>query len=511
MNNILKLFGKFIMGLLISLLQLIWFTLLFKGMDTWIGILWIFSLIVSFGVVLFIFSQKLIPETKLFWAILILLFPIFGVSLYFICHFSCSFIRLKERIKIQEQELKKYKYQDEKIIQKIKHKSENIYSQINYFHNNGFSVYENCKVDYYPYGRDAYKDMLVALKQAKHYIFIEYFIISEGYMWEEILDILKEKTMNGIEVRILYDDIGSAFHLKKNYILSLVKYNIQIMSFYPKTFFPYTDNRNHRKTLIVDGEIAFTGGINIADECIRRTNKYGIWKDSLIRVKGVAVFEFTKMFLVMWNANITNKLRTNICYDQDYEHYKGKTKSYQCSGYIIPYGHNPFNQKKMASRVYLNIINQATKYLYIYTPYLILDEVIKESLLVASKRGVEIKIITPGIPDKKLVYQVTRSYYSELLDSGIKIYEYIPGFLHAKCFLCDDEVATVGAINLDYRSLYTHFENGCYFYQGNIIKTIKDDFNKTLEDSREVILVDLKKNFFERIIQIFLNLFSPLL
>lgn len=509
MNNILKFLNKMVTGLLFILLQIIWFYLLLKNMTNYWAFLWLFTMAVSFCFLLFIMNQKLIPETKIYWLILILLFPIFGILSYILYHSSPSFINLKKRIKSGEEQAAKYK--EDNIIQKLTNEPKNIYSQINFFNHNNFSIYENCEVKYYSYASDVYKDMLKALKQAKKFIFLEYFIISESAMWIEVLDILKEKAKNRVEVRVLYDDIGSAFHLKKNYISSLADSQIKMMSFFPKTLFPATDNRNHRKSLIIDGEVVFTGGMNIADECIKKTKKYDVWKDSSIMIKGSAVFEFTKTFLTMWNANINIKSKINIKFDEKFDKYRAKSKQYSKPGYIIPYHHNPFNQERVASRVYLNIINQATNYLYIFTPYLILDYSMKEALLLASKRGVEIKIITPGIPDKKLVYQVTRSYYKELLISGIKIYEYTPGFLHAKCFLSDDEIATVGAVNLDYRSLYTHFENGCYFYQGEIINTMKQDFIETLKSSREITTSDLSTNFFKTIWETILNLFSPLL
>lgn len=513
MRNILKLFGKIMISLLIALLQVVYFVLLIKNMNSRGIFLWGISIILTLGTVLFVSKQKITPETKLYWIILILFFPVFGILSYFIFHSSISFFKLQKAIKVQEDKSSTYLYDDSKIIREFNIKKLEKYSQINYFHNVGCSIYQNCDIQYYPYGKDVLPDILFSLKQAKKFIFLEYFIISEGKIWEEILEILKQKARNGVEVRILFDDIGSAFHLKKNYTQELTKYNIQMMSFSPRNFLwePATDNRNHRKSLIVDGEVVFIGGINIADECFEETLKFGIWKDSTVQIKGDAVFEFTKMFLVMWNGNIVCFRKNNFDQDNDYEKYKASTEKYFSSSYVVPYGHNPFNNKRVASDVYLNIINQATRYLYIYTPYLILDNSFKTSLLLAAKRGVEIKIVTPGIPDKKLVYQVTRSNYSELLAEGIQIFEYTPGFLHAKCMICDDKVAVVGAVNLDYRSLYTHFENGCYFYKGSIIHTMKKEFVQTLDDSREIFEGDIQHNFMKVFWETVLNLFAPLL
>lgn len=513
MKNNLKIFGKVAIELIIIMIQCLYLVFIFKNTTSFANIIQIFIIAISFITIMTILYQNIPPETKLLWSITILLFPIFGTLTYLITHSPNSFLKLEKMIQKQTEESQKYKYNDNKTIQEIKTKNPKIYSQINYFHNEGFTIHKDCNTTYYPYGKETFQDILESLNQAKKFVFIEYFIISESEIWEEILSILKKKASNGVEVKIIYDDIGSAFHLKKDYIKLLSKYNIQISSFCPKNHLwePATDNRDHRKMLIVDGEIAYIGGINIADECLKKTKKYGVWKDSSIKIKGNAVFEFTKMFLNIWNANSTVATNKNISLAKEYEFYKSKKISYSNSGYVIPYSHNPLNQRQIASDVYLNIINQATKYVYIYTPYLILNNVFKVALLLAAKRGVEIIIITPGIPDKKIVYQVTRSNYLELLEQGIKIYEYTPGFLHAKCMISDDEISTVGAVNLDYRSLYTHFENGCYFYKGEIIENMKEDFNKTLEDSKEISITDLPNNLLTKAWHIILNLFAPLL
>lgn len=513
MKNILKLFGKIFIVLLTTILQGLFTIYLIKNMTPPASIFWIFSILLAFITILFISHQNLIPETKLLWSIWILLFPIFGILTYILTHRSKSFLALEKRIEEEEQQAKQYIKTDPKLIKKLKEQDKKIYSQINYFHNLGLSIYQNCDTKYYAYGQEVFKDILIALTEAKKFIFIEYFIISTSKILKELSKILKKKAADGVEVRILYDDIGSAFHLKEEDIQSLIKENIKIVSFYPKNSLlePATDNRNHRKSLIVDGEVAFIGGINIADECLEETKKYGIWKDSSVKIKGPAVISITNMFLIMWNANLQTNSKTSYSPDKDYTSYQIKTKSYPKSGLVIPYIHNPLNKKNIASEVYLNIINQSTDYLYIYTPYLILDYTLKTSLILASKRGVEVKIITPGIPDKKLVYQVTRSYYYDLLTKGIQIYEYTPGFLHAKCMICDDEIATVGAINLDYRSLYTHFENGCYFYQGSIIKTIKQDFLKTIKVSQEIKKDNMTPSLPKIIWESILNLFATLL
>ena len=373
----------------------------------------------------------------------------------------------------------------------------------------GYQAYENCLVSYYPYGKEAYESMIKEMNNAKKFIFLEYFIIENGNYWNEIISILKKKAIMGVEVRILYDDIGSVLKLKKDHIKSLTKSGIKKF-FYPKVYLEtaFSDNRNHRKTLIVDGFVAFTGGINIAGECFNETIKYGVWKDSSIEIRGEAVKSFTKMFLMIWNSNLDENKKFNKFKDLSYKKYLPK-KKYLNAGYVISYGQNPFNKEGVASKVYLNIIQQSTKYLYIFTPYLILDKSFEISLVIAAKRGVDVRIITPGIPDKKIVYKMTRSNYKVLLESGVRIYEYSKGFLHAKFFLCDDVVATVGTVNLDYRSLYTNFENGCYFYKGQIITNIKNDFIKTIQDSKEVLLSDISFSIIQDIKDVLLKLIAP--
>lgn len=442
----MKLFSKTLAVFLSFFLQVLWFVLLYQHMDNYV-FLFIFGLnIFTFLLVLFVFQRKVPTETKLSWIILILLFPIGGSLIYFWTHSSKKVLEISKKLVDEEVFQQKYQLDNREVLEEVIGQDRVIFSQMQYFDRVGFSIYGKCQTDYYPFGKKAYDEMLKVMKKAKKFIFLEYFIIRESGMWNEILEVLQEKALEGVEVRILYDDIGSAFKLKKNYVKELSVKGIQMLSIYPKmTFFDvFSDNRNHRKTLVIDGEVAFTGGINIASECLGETDKYGLWKDSSIRVRGEAVFEFTKMFLLMWNAIVkanANHLQ-QYSIDEDYEIYRAEAQSYLEDGYLIPYGHSPFNDEVVASRVYLNMINQATKFLYIYTPYLILDTPFKVALMLAAKRGVEIKIVTPGIPDKKLVYQVTRSNYPELLEVGVQIYEYKPGFLHAKCVISDDLVAT---------------------------------------------------------------------
>lgn len=510
MKNILKLASKILISIFFLAIQIIYFIWLFNCIDNTIFFINLLIEIISFILALYIFSNAIPLELKLSWIIFTIIFPIASIFMYLLFHISIAVSRLKKSLKKQELLFQREKENCKSILQEIKN-SDMTLGQIKYLDKMGYSVYKNCLVSYYPHGKEAYQEMIKEINQAKKFIFLEFFIIEDGSFWDEMISILKVKAKQGVEIRILYDDIGSVLKLKRDYIKDLFKCGIKIFSFYPHIHLGtvVSDNRNHRKTLVVDGQVAFTGGINIAGECFRETSKYGLWKDSTVEIKGEAVKSFTKMFLMMWNSNLDSYKKFVSLKDSSYEKYLLNEKKYLEDGYVIPYGHNPFNGEGVASKVYLNIIQQSTKYLYIFTPYLILDRLFQINLVMAAKRGVEVRIITPGIPDKKLVHKMTRSNYRVLLESGVRIYEYSKGFLHAKCFLCDDAIATVGAVNLDYRSLYTDFENGCYFYHGEVIEKIKKDFLETIKDSQEILISDLSFNISNDIQDVLLKLIAP--
>ena len=318
-----------------------------------------------------------------------------------------------------------------------------------------YPITTNNDVDYYPLGELAFEEMLKELKKAEKFIFFEYFIVKPGIMWNKILDILKEKAKSGIEVRVMYDDLGCVGSLNKKYPEELKKFGIKCIVF--NRLSPLSgiimNNRDHRKILVIDGKVAFSGGINIADEYINEDSRFGHWKDNGIKISGDAVWNYTVMFLTMWNS--FEKV------DEDFNKYKYKfTKNKTNKGYIAPYGESPLDDELLGQNIYLNIINQANDYVYICTPYLITDTDMINSLVLAAKRGVDVRIIIPGIPDKKLVYMLTESYVEPLVSHGVKVYRYTPGFIHGKVFVADDKISTVGTINLDYRSLYLHFECG---------------------------------------------------
>ena len=348
--------------------------------------------------------------------------------------------------------------------------------------------------------------MIKELEKAENFIFLEYFIINHGTMWDTILEILKRKVQEGVDVRVIYDDAGCIATLKKSYNKELEKFGIKCVVF--NELKPVSgvivNHRDHRKILVIDVRVAFSGGINLADEYINVDSPYGHWKDNGIRVEGEAVWNYTVMFLTIWN---TFKKE-----DKDFNKYKYTfKKKIREDGFAVPYAETPLDDERVGKNIYLNIINQANNYVYIFTPYLIIDTDMINFLILAAKRGVDVRIIIPGIPDKKVVYTLSESYLELLISGGVKIYKYTPGFVHSKVFVADDSIATVGTINLDYRSLYLHFECGLYLENTNCIKDIKNDFEETLQKSHQVTKKEATPKFFKSVWQAILRLFAPLM
>ena len=367
-------------------------------------------------------------------------------------------------------------------------------------------VYGNTGTKYYPLGDVCYDDILEALRGAERYIFIEYFIIEEGKLWNSILEILKEKARQGIEVRVIYDDIGSISKLPFDYpnLLESLGIHCRVFSRFVPVVSMRQNNRDHRKYMIVDGRVAFTGGINMADEYINVKPRFGHWKDSAIRLEGDAVWSMTVSFLAMWD--FTNSE------EEHFTPFRPKPAGGGVQGYVQPYHDCPWDNEPVGQTVYLNLIYRAQRYVYITTPYLVIDHSLTMALTAAAKSGVDVRIITPHIPDKKTVFELTRSYYEELLEAGVRIFEYEPGFIHAKNFVVDGLWATVGTVNLDYRSMFLHFENGVVLYGTPSVEDIRDDFLDTQTRSLPVTLEDCRAiSLPHRLLRNLLRLFAPLL
>ena len=367
-------------------------------------------------------------------------------------------------------------------------------------------VYGNTRTKYYPLGDDCYDDILAALRGAERYIFIEYFIIEEGQLWNSILDILKEKVKQGVEVRVIYDDVGSIATLPSDYPAKLEKLGVHCRVF--NRVLPVVslrqNNRDHRKYMIVDGRVAFTGGINMADEYINVKPRFGHWKDSAIRLEGDAVWSMTVSFLSMWDFTHSE--------EEHFTPFRPAPARGGAVGYVQPYHDCPWDNEAVGQSVYLNLIYRAKRYVYITTPYLVIDYSLSMALATAAKSGVDVRIITPHIPDKKTVFEMTRSYYEELLEAGVQIFEYEPGFIHSKNFIVDDRFATVGTVNLDYRSMFLHFENGVLLYETPSVADIREDFLDTQTRSLMVTLEDCRSvSLARRLLRDMLRLFAPLL
>ena len=458
---------------------------------------------------IFIINGKTNPGYKIAWIMVILMLPVIGLLFYLL--FSGDQLSKREKKKLQEiydHQVKNIS-QDEKVMELLKNDSLPAYNQAKYITKYSLSpVCQNTEYEYFRVGEEYYKRLLEELTKAKKYIFLEYFIVEEGKMWDSILEVLKAKVKEGVEVRMMYDDLGCIMILPNNYYKALESYGIKACTF--NKFVPIIrskfNNRDHRKMAIIDGYIAFTGGINLADEYINEKVKYGHWKDNGIMLKGEAVWNMAVMFMTLWDFVRGSKY--------SYKGYKADAcdlEMVKSDGYAIPYCDNPWDHEATGETIYLNMINKANKYIYITTPYLIIDNEMMTALCVAAKSGIDVRIITPAIPDKKVINEVTKAYYNQLMENGVRIYEYTPGFIHAKTFIVDDEYATVGTVNLDYRSLYLHFENGVWLYKASVIEDIKKDYMETLEKSEEVVKGKEKLSGLQNLKRQILMAFAPLM
>jgi cardiolipin synthase len=456
---------------------------------------------------LFVINSDYEYSFKLIWSIVILAVPILGVGLYLLIGNSkLTSKTLKKMYNVTEETNYLYKYDT---TLKYKFENDSIQKQITYLTNKGFPVYNNSKAYYLSWGEIKWQEMLAELKKAKKFIFIEYFIVEEGLFWDSILEILEQKIKEGVEVRVMYDDFGCISTLPKKYYKTLEKKGIKAIAFNPlKLYFSVRfNNRDHRKICVIDGNTGFCGGINLADEYINEKERFGIWKDTALLIRGSAVWSLTLMFLQNWNTHRKE--------DADFEIYRPDPPTLelrQSDEFILPYGDSPLDLEPLGRNVYINMINNAKKYVYITTPYLICDQTIMNSLCQAAENGIDVRIITPGIYDKKMVSWLTKDSYRPLLKSGVKIYEYTPGFIHAKVFVSDNDTATVGTINLDYRSLYHHFENGVFVYNNQVVWDIEKDFQETLAKCEKVSLTNLRsRSLIEQIVGKVLRLVAPLM
>lgn len=500
-NNLIKL----IILLIGLILQFFFIFFIYGATNTLATYAEIIFEIIKFVSIIYIIYKPVNETYKIIWIILLMFAPILGFTAYMLWGNNGTPKKLKKKIKIEKEKSKKILNINYELYDELKEERK---KEAKYLLNvSDYPIYQNSEIKYFELGEKVYEKMKKDLMNAKKYILMEFFIISSGKMWNEIYEILKQKRKENIEIYVIYDSLGSLLKKPKNLKKQLEEIGVKVLSFNPFTPFirSYINYRDHRKIVVVDGIIAYTGGINIGDEYINENSRLGHWKDCGVRVKGTAVKSFITIFFKLWNEN--NDMQV------DYKEYISDTKEEQKNnGYIIPYSDNPLNKRNPSENTYINIINNAKKYVYIETPYLILDRETNQALINASLAGIDIRIITPKIPDKKLVNACTKSFYGELLNAGIKIYEYEPGFIHSKIIVSDDEVANIGTSNFDYRSFYLNYECGVWIYKTKTEINIKDDFMNTLEKCEEIKLETWEKRKIDiKILEALLRLISPLL
>jgi len=497
------------------------FSILFMGFELWFSFAAFFWLnewfpnwlsvtimvLLYISTILAIVNRNMPPESKVTW-LLIAVVPVFGSLLYLM--FGERRLSKKEMKQLENMESMEFREDNSRELHlKLKEENKAVYGMVKSLlsmdHN--ADLYNGTSSTFFPLGDQMFKQLLEDLRSAKKFIFMEFYIIDEGLMWDSILEILIEKVKEGVEVKLLYDDIGCMATLAGNYTKRLRKLGIDAHKFnkvIPRLTVAY-NNRDHRKILVIDGQIGYTGGINLADEYINQIERFGHWKDSAVRIEGRAVKALTRLFLMTWYIN-----QGEI---EDFDKYHMENRAVDGEGLYIPFGSGPkpIYKSQVGKAVYQNMINQATDYVYITTPYLIIDYDLTEDIRNAALRGVDVRIVTPFIPDKKLIQIVTRGAYPDLMEAGVKIYEYLPGFVHSKQVLVDDEIAVVGTINFDYRSLVHHYENAIWMYETPEIPKIRADFDNIFAVSREIKLETFRVAWYQHLVKEIMQLFAPML
>jgi len=499
--------GRYIWAGMITLFEILAIIGVVVALCIYVPYFYIAVYITTFACELKIIASDDNPDYKIPWMLFVLILPVVGLMLYLI--FASRKLKKKYIRRLKHIKDNAYQKDDSLLFKKLEEEDAVACNQAKMLCNIAEThLFANTKQKYFPSGELYFENLLIDLKSAEKFIYLEYFIIEEGKFWNAILDILKEKALLGVDVRVVFDDIGCMKTLPGNYAKILKKFNIKATPFSRLRGSADSEfnNRNHRKLTIIDGKIGYTGGINIADEYINEVQKYGHWKDVGVRLEGEAVWEFTKLFLIDYGINVKNIEEYEIELYPKCEHISDK-------GYIIPFGDGPkpLYDRRVGKSVIQNMLNSATRYAYITTPYLIIDNELCSSIENAALRGVDVKILVPHIPDKKIIFNMTKSFYKRLMSAGVKIYEYQPGFIHAKTYIVDDKYAMIGTINLDYRSLVHHFENGVWLYNCECINDLKTDLEGTLKKSIKIDVSMLKTNLLNRFFRALVRIFAPML
>jgi cardiolipin synthase len=510
-------FRRRILVILSLLAQILLFLLVVGGTGIYLkfsySVLSILSVIVSINII----NKHEKAGFKLTWIFMMLLFPLFGGILYIVLNIWSNPKKLRRAFFGNIANSREAFYLPGNRLDDLVKNYPDFKSQAHYLQEYaGFPVYGNTKQEYFPSGESFFNRVLEDLEKAEKYIFLEFFILKEGHMFNSILNILEKKAAAGLDVRIMYDDMGCFFTLPHDFPKMLKENGIKCFVF--NRFRPIVsslqNNRDHRKIISIDGKIAFTGGLNLADEYINAVERFGHWKDAAIKIEGDGAWSLTLIFLQMWNLGFKEKddYASFFPLKENNEHMKSRaSKEFETWGYVQPYADSPIDKENVGEHVYIQIINQAKKYVYINTPYLIVDDNLLSALILAAKSGVDVRIITPHRWDKWIVAIASRSYYRRLIQAGVKVYEYTSGFNHGKTFVSDDKIATVGTTNLDFRSLYLHFECGVLIYASETVAAVKEDFMSTLPASQEISLKDSTRTGIQKIIPDILRIFAPLL
>ena len=498
---------RYIIAVLITVLEIAAIIGIMIAICLYVPYFYILCYVTAFACIIKIIASDDNPDYKVPWVLFVLVVPIAGFMLYFMFYSR----KLQKKFIRRLTELERYNYKKDTSEAERSLVSDNAMtaSQAKMLTEiSGSKLFTNTKQTYYPLGEDMFAELISDLEKAEKFIFLEYFIIEEGKFWNSILDVLKRKAASGVTVRVLYDDIGCMSTLPGDYAKTLASYRIEASPFsrLKGNADSEFNKRSHRKITVIDGKIGYTGGVNIADEYINEIERFGHWKDTAIRLEGEAVYELTRLFLSDYGINVKKLPEDGLDLYPKFDKTEGQ-------GYLIPFGDGPkpLYERRIGKSVIQNMLSSATEYMYMTTPYLIIDNDLCTSIENAALRGVDVRIIVPHIPDKKLVFEMTKSFYYRLMNAGVRIYEYKPGFIHAKSYIADGKQAMIGTINLDYRSLVHHFENGVWMYKCSSISDIKADIDEILEKSIEITPDKLKTNLLTRFVRALVRIFAPML
>ncbi len=516
-----KILGRVLIVLPAVAIQVFWFILILGGLgsirrflgDWLVTVVNVIFEVIAFLIVLYIISKRDESAYRLLWTIVVILFPILGSILYLVLGNKKTGRRLDAKIRRAAADLGRNEfYIENNAINEVYNEDPRLMQSVSFLCENAkFPMLHNESVKYYPFGELCFKDMCEDLKKAQSYIYMEYFILQRGVFLDTLTDIMAKKVEEGVDVRIIYDDLGSIGTYSIKDVKELRAKGIKIEPFNPFLFIrTQLNNRTHRKMMIIDGEIAYSGGINVADEYINEIHPFGVWKDLGFRMTGKAVESYRFMFMEFWNSLELEEKIVPKPIPAPNERKLVATPD-TTDGYIIPYYDSPERDDHSSNLMYVELLSQAKDYVWFFTPYLMLGDALFDAFIFAAKRGVDVRLITPGISDSKFVHRISRGYYLDLLKAGVKIYEYTPGFVHAKAFVVDDKIAGVGTVNLDYRSLFLHYECNSMFYKSSMINEVKSDFLKTQEECELKTVESMTFGKFHRLIDGILRVFAPLM